>query len=84
MFCLLAQDGGGGSGHQGGMTNPILEADLLVSGAELITMNARREVIRDGAIAVRGNSIVAVGKREALEQGIRAGVTRDASGSATA
>ena len=62
------------------MTNPILEADLLVSGAELITMNARREVIRDGAIAVRGNSIVAVGKREALEQSIRARATRDASG----
>lgn len=55
-----------------------IDADLLITGAELITMNARREVIRDGALAIRGNHIVAVGKREALQRTVRARATRDA------
>ncbi|MDB5453587.1 MAG: amidohydrolase family protein [Caulobacteraceae bacterium] len=48
------------------MTTPPIQADLLVSGPTLITMNAQRHVIEDGALAIRGDRIVAVGKREAL------------------
>ncbi len=41
--------------------------DLLIKGAYVVTMNDQRDVIRDGAVAVRGNEIVAVGKASALE-----------------
>ena len=40
--------------------------DLLVTGWYVVTMNAARDVIRDGAVAVRGSQIVAVGKRADL------------------
>jgi 5-methylthioadenosine/S-adenosylhomocysteine deaminase len=43
------------------------KADLLVSGGTIVTMDAERRVIEDGAIAVRGDAIVAVGNRVALE-----------------
>src|SRR5689334_8331860 len=49
-----------------------IAADLLIAGATLITMNAERHVIRDGALAVRGDRIVAVGKREALSHAVQA------------
>ena len=41
--------------------------DLLVSGGTVVTMDAQRRLISDGAIAVRGDAIVAVGTRAALE-----------------
>ena len=41
--------------------------DLLVKGWYVVTMNERRDIIRDGAVAIRGGEIVAVGKREELE-----------------
>ncbi|MGH9211967.1 MAG: amidohydrolase family protein [Acidimicrobiales bacterium] len=41
--------------------------DLLVKGWYVVTMNPTRDVIRDGAIAVRDRRIVAVGKRADLE-----------------
>ncbi|TPE62196.1 amidohydrolase family protein [Sandaracinobacter neustonicus] len=62
------------------MTTTPIEADLLISGAEIISMNPAREVFRDGALAIKGNRIVAVGKREALEQSVRARATHDARG----
>jgi cytosine/adenosine deaminase-related metal-dependent hydrolase len=49
-----------------------IEADLLISGATLITMNATREVIEDGAIAIKGDRIAAVGRRADLERTVRA------------
>ena len=49
-----------------------IAADLLIAGATLITMNAERHVIRDGALAVRGDRIVAVGKREQLAREVQA------------
>ncbi|MFV2040212.1 MAG: amidohydrolase, partial [Acidimicrobiales bacterium] len=42
--------------------------DLLVKGWYVVTMNETRDIIRDGAVAVRGNEIVAVGKASALEE----------------
>ena len=41
--------------------------DLLVSGEYVVTMDATRRVIEDGAIAVRGDAILAVGPRAELE-----------------
>lgn len=58
---------------------PIIEADLLIAGAEIITMNAQRHVIRDGALAIKGNRIVMVGKREEAERTVRAKEMRDGS-----
>ena len=48
------------------MSEQPISADLLISGATLITMDAERRVIVDGALAIAGARIVAVGKREAL------------------
>lgn len=47
------------------MADPI---DLLVKGWYVVTMNATRDVIHDGAIAIRGNTIVDVGKAADLER----------------
>jgi len=41
--------------------------DLLVKGWYVVTMNATRDIIRDGAVAIRGGEIVAVGKTSQLE-----------------
>jgi cytosine/adenosine deaminase-related metal-dependent hydrolase len=60
------------------VTEAPITADLLISGATLITLNAGREVIEDGALAVAGDRIVAVGKREALARGVRAREVVDA------
>ena len=38
------------------------KADLLIVHGTVVTMDAQRRVIDDGAIAVLGDSIVAVGK----------------------
>ncbi|HZR43484.1 MAG TPA: amidohydrolase family protein, partial [Ktedonobacteraceae bacterium] len=39
---------------------------MLFKNATIITMNPAREIISDGAIAIRGNRIVGVGKTDAL------------------
>jgi 5-methylthioadenosine/S-adenosylhomocysteine deaminase len=59
------------------MSDAVVDADLLISGATIITMNAERQVILDGALAIRGDKIVAVGKREALAQSVKAKETID-------
>ena len=43
-------------------------ADLLIKGWYVVTMNETRDIIRDGAVVVRGNEIVAVGKASDLER----------------
>jgi cytosine/adenosine deaminase-related metal-dependent hydrolase len=40
-----------------------MKADLLLSGGTIITVDATRSVIEDGAIAISGDSIVAIGPR---------------------
>ena len=57
---------------------PLIEADLLITGPEIITMNAERQVIRDGALALRGNTIVMVGKREEALRSVQAKEVRHA------
>jgi 5-methylthioadenosine/S-adenosylhomocysteine deaminase len=39
-----------------------IPVDYLVEGAQVVTMNASRDIIRHGAVAVRGDVIVDVGK----------------------
>ena len=41
-------------------------ADLIVAGGTVVTMDATKRVIEDGAIAIRNDEIIAVGTREAL------------------
>jgi len=57
----------------------MIEADLLIRGATLITLNAQRHVITDGAIAVRGADIVAAGKTVELDKIVRAKRVMDGS-----
>ena len=45
---------------------PLARATLLVSGGDVVTMNAGREVLVGGAVAVAGDSIVAVGSSTEL------------------
>ena len=54
-----------------------IEADLLISGATILTLDANRQVIADGALAIRGDRIVAVGKREALARTVSTRRTLD-------
>jgi 5-methylthioadenosine/S-adenosylhomocysteine deaminase len=56
------------------------KADIIVAGGTAVTMDAQKRVIEDGAVAVRGDSIVAVGKRAEIEAEFDAGRTIDASG----
>ncbi|PYX48539.1 MAG: amidohydrolase, partial [Acidobacteria bacterium] len=42
-------------------------ADLIVSGGIVVSMNGPRTIYSDGSVAVRGDSIVAVGQREEVE-----------------
>ena len=46
--------------------------DILVTGATVVTMDAARRVIEGGAVAIRGERIVAVGKASDLSQQYRA------------
>ncbi len=41
--------------------------DLILSGGIVVTMNGARTVVHDGSIAVKGDSIVAVGPRAEIE-----------------
>src|ERR1700755_763892 len=38
------------------------QVDTIISGALVVTMDAERRVIRDGAVAIDGDTIVAVGR----------------------
>lgn len=59
-------------------TNP-LQVDTLITGGTIITMDATRRVIKDGAIAISADKIVFVGKRRDAEQSLQANETIDGS-----
>ncbi|HKS81149.1 MAG TPA: amidohydrolase [Candidatus Acidoferrales bacterium] len=55
--------------------------DLIVSGGTVVTMDAQRRVIEDGAVAVRGSEIVAVGTESGIKAEYESTKTIDARGS---
>lgn len=56
------------------------KADVLLSGGTVITVDVQRRIYRDGAVALRGSEIIAVGKRADLESRYDARQTRDCRG----
>lgn len=54
--------------------------DLLVAGGTLVTMDEARHVYEDGAVAVRGDTMVAVGPRAEVEKKYFAARRMDARG----
>ena len=71
----FAEDGAGGIGSGGSEPAAI---DLFVAGGVLVTMDAARRVLLDGAVAVRGGRIVEVGPTADLRSHYRATRTIDA------
>ncbi len=55
-------------------------ADLMIAGGTVITQNKEREIIDGGAVAIRGDSILAVGPADDLRVQYRAQRVLDASG----
>ena len=60
----------------------VRRVDLIVSGGTVVTMDAGRRVIEDGAVAVAGGRIVAVGKRSEVAGRFAAREVVDARGRA--
>jgi 5-methylthioadenosine/S-adenosylhomocysteine deaminase len=56
------------------------KVDLIVSGGTVVTMDGSRAIIQDGGIAVRGDSIVAVGPLKDIEQHYTSAQIIDARG----
>src|SRR5579864_674388 len=56
------------------------DVDLIVSGGIVVTMDGVRAIYQDGAVAVRGDSIVAVGPQEDVESRFKAAHVIDAHG----
>src|ERR1700682_4539831 len=56
------------------------KVDMLVAGGTVVTMNAERRIIEDGAVAVNGDTIVAVGSRAHIEAKYTAAQTINAGG----
>jgi 5-methylthioadenosine/S-adenosylhomocysteine deaminase len=56
------------------------KADLLVTNGIVLTMDGTRSIIHNGAIAVSGDTIVAVGPRAEIESAYEAATTIDARG----
>jgi len=61
-------------------TEPV-DVDTIVTGEWIITLNAEREIYRDGAIAVSGGVITEVGKRAAMLAKYRPATLIDEPGS---
>ncbi|WP_374524205.1 amidohydrolase family protein [Sphingopyxis sp.] len=62
-----------------GQTAPAKEsADLLIDGGTIITMDPARRIIDDGAVAILGNRIVAIGTSAELQQRFHAREVIDA------
>lgn len=72
FLCLLLLAGWGAP--------PRERVDLLVVGGTVVTMDAHWRVIEDGAVAVRGDTIVAVGPRVETEARFTAAKRIDARG----
>src|ERR1700726_3818349 len=56
------------------------KVDMVMAGGTVVTMNAERRIIEDGAVAVNGDTIVAVGSRANIEARYAAAQTINAGG----
>src|SRR5467141_3888694 len=56
------------------------KVDMLVAGGTVVTMNAERRIIEDGAVAVNGDTIVAVESRANIEAKYAAAQSINAAG----
>jgi 5-methylthioadenosine/S-adenosylhomocysteine deaminase len=56
------------------------QVDTLLTGGTIVTMNAQRDVIRDGAVAISGFKIVAVGPTDRIRQMVAAETEVDCTG----
>jgi 5-methylthioadenosine/S-adenosylhomocysteine deaminase len=61
---------------------PDWNADLLIVGGTVVTMDKDRRVIEDGAVAVKDGKIVSVGTRSAVTENLRAKQVINAQGKA--
>ena len=59
---------------------PAWDADLVIVGGTVVTMDAERRVIEDGAVVVKDGAVTLVGKRAAVTKNLRAKQTIDAKG----
>ncbi len=55
------------------------QVDILIDGGSIVTVDPSRRVIRDGAVAIKGNRIVAVGKSAELRKAYTATRNYDAT-----
>lgn len=62
------------------MDLPLTNVDTLFQGGTVVTMNPRRDVIENGAVAVRGNEIVWVGSADRLMLADKPSRSMDTSG----
>ena len=58
----------------------VISVDLVISGGTVVTMDRDRRLIEDGAVAIKGDQIVAVGKRSEIARQYRAKRTINAAG----
>lgn len=56
------------------------DADLLVTGGTIVTMDKENRLIKDGAIAVKNSKIILVGKSSAVSKNLRVKETINANG----
>jgi len=56
------------------------KVDLLLSGCDVVTIDGKNRVIANGAVAIKGNKIVWIGKASAARKEIKAISTIDGSG----
>jgi 5-methylthioadenosine/S-adenosylhomocysteine deaminase len=63
------------------MLGPATEnADLIISGGTIVTMDGSRTILRDGSVAIKGDTIIAVGPRADIEARYGSAKTIDARG----
>jgi 5-methylthioadenosine/S-adenosylhomocysteine deaminase len=59
---------------------PNWNADLLIVGGTVVTMDKDRRVIEDGAVVIKNGAVALVGKRAAVTRNLRARQTVNANG----
>jgi 5-methylthioadenosine/S-adenosylhomocysteine deaminase len=69
-----------GCGNTASAQNRKEKVDLLILGGTMVTMDGERRIIEDGAMAVRGDTVVSVGRREAVEAAYEGTQTIQAKG----